>query len=135
MRGVIHHHESPLYSQSHWSKRGRRERENVEVINLLEDSEDDVDVLDLVNNDNTNANKKRKIPDLLEFIQADEGMQFTNVAKHEQRNAPLGYGSYLKGRNRKQTKHPEIVDLLDDNVGNKNIPRQNYFKGTPVCTN
>ena len=53
-------------------------------------------------------------------MQADEGMQFTNVAEHDCRNAPLGYGSYLEGRNRKRTKHPEIVDLLDDNVGNKN---------------
>ena len=111
-RGLVYHHESGL------SKK-RKKRENVEVINLLEDSEDDVDVLDLVNNDNKNAEKERKIPDQPQFIQANEGMQFTNVAGHDQRNAPLGYGSYLEGRNRKRTKHPEIVDLLDDNVGNE----------------
>ena len=75
----------------------------MEVINLLEDSEDDVDVLDLVNNDNKIADLERKIPDHQQFLQANEGMQFTNVAGHDQRNA-LSVMEALRGPKSKANK-------------------------------
>ena len=97
----------------------------------MEDSEDDVDVLDLVNNDNKNAEKKGKFPISHNLYKLMKVCNF-NVAGHDQRCTSRLW-KLPRGQNRKRTKHPEIVDLLDDNVGNE-IPRQNYFKGTPVCT-